>query len=405
MEDGVMKVHRILLLADAVRVVEDQTGILYFPGEFSGGMWKRYMNFCDVFVVVCRKCRGIINSETAKRNYEEKPEGNIEVCCVKDKFESIKSYFSLSVKKYNCQLIEREIKKSDAVIVRTFSSMSAGMFHRIINKYHKKVLVESVGCSWDAMWNHGVRGKILAPYSFFTTRKIIRNADYVCYVTDFFLQKRYPAMGKQIAVSDVDIPDTDVQVLDERREKIRNHKGKFKIATVGSVDVDYKGQKFVIQALAELKKHGNNQFEYYCIGGGNSRKLKILAERLGISERVFFPGAMLHDKVMEFLDEMDIYIQPSLLEGLPRSLVEAMSRGLPAFGSKAGGIPELLDEKCMFKRKEVGQIADILESVNEKMLLEWSERNFEAAKKYEPSKNNQRRIQFYREYIIECSGN
>ncbi len=405
MENGMMKVHRILLLADAVKLVEDQTGTFYFPGEFSVGMWKRYMDICDVLVVVCRKCRGIINSKTAKGNYEAKPEENIEVYCVKDRYENVKSYLSLSVKKYNYQLVEREIQKSDAVIVRTFSSMSAAAFQRIINKYHKKVLVESVGCSWDAMWNHGVRGKILAPYSFFSTRKIIKNADYVCYVTEFFLQTRYPAMGKQIAVSDVDIPDTDIQVLHNRSEKIRNHKGKYKIATVGSVGVDYKGQKFVIQALAELKKRGNNRFEYYCIGDGNSRKLKNLTGRLGISECVHFLGAMPHDKVMEFLGEVDIYIQPSLIEGLPRSLVEAMSKGLPAFGSKVGGIPELLDEKCLFKRKDVRQIADFLESLNVKMLLEYSERNFEVARKYEPSRNNERRIKFYREYIIECSEN
>ncbi len=47
MENGMMKVHRILLLADAVKLVEDQTGTFYFPGEFSVGMWKRYMDICD----------------------------------------------------------------------------------------------------------------------------------------------------------------------------------------------------------------------------------------------------------------------------------------------------------------------------------------------------------------------
>jgi glycosyltransferase involved in cell wall biosynthesis len=47
------------------------------------------------------------------------------------------------------------------------------------------------------------------------------------------------------------------------------------------------------------------------------------------------------------LDEADLYCLPSHTEGLPRSLVEAMARALPAVASSVGGVPELLDPACL----------------------------------------------------------
>ena len=51
--------------------------------------------------------------------------------------------------------------------------------------------------------------------------------------------------------------------------------------------------------------------------------------------------------VLNWLDDIDIYVQPSFQEGLPRALVEAMSGGRPAFASTTGGIPELLPADCL----------------------------------------------------------
>ena len=396
------KKNRMLFLADSSRVVEDDAGELFLPGEFSNGMLERYMRLCDEFVIVCRKDNRIFSNEEAKNSYNMQSSNKIEVVCIKDRFASIKNYFSLSEKKFNDKIIENEIKKADFIVVRAFSSMSTGRFYELLHKYHKKVLVESIGCSWAAMWNHGIRGKILASSSFFSTRKRIKNADYVCYVTKKFLQKRYPTKGKQISISDVDIPDLDIAILERRKEKIQNHVGVYRIGTVAAVNVDYKGQKYVIKALAWLRRRGNQEFEYHCVGGGSNEKLKRLSERLGVSDSVFFVGSLPHDKVIRFLDSIDLYIQPSLLEGLPRALVEAMSRGIPGFGSNVGGLPELLEKKCLFKKKSVKQIIKFLEMVNQEFLLEQAERNFEVAKKYEPKKNDKKRLEFYSRYVSEC---
>jgi len=63
---------------------------------------------------------------------------------------------------------------------------------------------------------------------------------------------------------------------------------------------------------------------------------------------------------MSWLDEIDIYLQPSLAEGLPRSLIEALSRGCPIIASRCGGIPELLDDECLIRPGVVSELRDQL---------------------------------------------
>lgn len=66
------------------------------------------------------------------------------------------------------------------------------------------------------------------------------------------------------------------------------------------------------------------------------------------------------DPVLNWLDEVDIYLQPSLKEGLPRALVEAMSRGCPAIGSRLAGIPELLADEDLIQPGNSSELRDVL---------------------------------------------
>ena len=50
------------------------------------------------------------------------------------------------------------------------------------------------------------------------------------------------------------------------------------------------------------------------------------------------------DKVFEWLDTIDLYVQPSLTEGMPRAAIEAMSRGCPVVVSDVGGLKNLVDK-------------------------------------------------------------
>jgi len=161
--------------------------------------------------------------------------------------------------------------------------------------------------------------------------------------------------------------------------------------------VRYKGIDTGIEAIERLVAMGND-VELRVLGDGNVRPYAELARSLGVSDRVNFDGTLpAGEPVFLWLDKIDIYIQPSLQEGLPRALIEAMSRGCPAAGAATGGIPELLPEEFVFKPRASDQLAKILDrminSASIRAKASW--RNYERAQDYRSDILNARRRKFF----------
>lgn len=281
------------------------------------------------------------------------------------------------------KMIKSAIAESDLVIGRLHSII--GM-HALCyaKKQGKKCFAEVMGDAWDGYWNHSWRGKLVAPYAFLMTRKVVRNADYASYVTSEFLQRRYPCPNESVAVSDVQLPALSEEGLKRRLEHIKAfNKHNLCLMTTGAVDVRYKGQEYVIRAIPALNKAGI-RVKYMLVGGGDSTYLQKVARKCGVEDQVEFKGRCSIDEVYAFLDEADIYIQPSLQEGLPRSVVEAMSRGCPVIGARTAGIPELIPPECVIGRRETrDSVETIIRIANSAKMKELAERNFKEAKKYQ----------------------
>lgn len=296
------------------------------------------------------------------------------------------------------QILEERIKTADVVFIR-LPSVIGNIAVDVCKKNGKKYLIEVVGCPWDAYWNYSLKGKLVAPGAMMLMKKKIENAPYVLYVTNQFLQHRYPTNGKQISCSNVELAPMSEEILTRRLWKIKNGGNIFNIGTAAGLDVLYKGQQYVIKALGELKKEGITNIEYQLIGGGTGDYLKKIAQECGVENQVKILGQLPHEEVFKWLDDLDAYIQPSRQEGLPRSVIEGMSRGLPCFGARTAGIPELLDSGCVFSNKstEVEEITNLLKKIiNDKELQErQAKRNFEEAKKYQRETLVERRTQFF----------
>lgn len=313
-------------------------------------------------------------------------------------FNSIKDILKRKVRKH----IEDEIKQSEYLIVRLPSFIGL-MSLKYIKKLNKPYLVEMVGCPFDALWNHSIYGKILAPIMYMLCKKEIKEAPYVVYVTNEFLQNRYPTKGKSISCSNVMLPKNNEDVLQNRLKKMQSEKLNKKIilgtcATVGS---RYKGQQNVIKAIKVLKEKGY-EIEYQLVGGGDNSYLKNIAKKYDSYENVKFMGVLTHTEVFDWLGTIDIYVQPSLTEGLPRSLIEALNRGCPAIGSDAGGIPELLVDKSIYPKKSYKEFVDAFEYVNMHR-KELAIINFEKAKEYENNKLEFRRSEFFKVFKESAS--
>ncbi|MCR4278607.1 MAG: glycosyltransferase family 4 protein [bacterium] len=95
----------------------------------------------------------------------------------------------------------------------------------------------------------------------------------------------------------------------------------------------------VIRALSLLPV----SWKFVILGDGEDRAmLERLANELGVWERVRFLGLCAHSDLPLFLQSADVFIRPSLSEGLGNSFLEAMSVGLPVIGTPVGGIPDFL---------------------------------------------------------------
>ena len=136
-------------------------------------------------------------------------------------------------------------------------------------------------------------------------------------------------------------------------------------------------------------------------GGGSSRYIENIARKYKVLDNVKILGSLPHDKVFELIDNIDIYIQPSLQEGLPRSVIEAMSRACPVIGSKTGGIPELINEEYIFNKKNIKEIEKLIENVgrNKEKLKSASKENFIKSKEFEKDKLRKKRENFYKEIL------
>lgn len=389
---------RLLFIYTAERVARDSRGNYYSSGNFSEEVWSRYYSLCDDFHAIMREGE-ILKEEEVKNQsgYSLLNTSKVIMHLVPDRFKQAKNYISFKLRRKEHEIYSEEIWKSDLVIVRSADVVPI----ELCKKYNKPYAVEVVGCPWDSLWNHSLKGKILAPIVFLCSKYIIRQAKYVLYVTNEFLQRRYPTNGKTVGCSNVSIHIAEMTVLAERLEHIKIHEGKIVLGTAAALYVRYKGQEYVIRALAELKKRGYTNFEYQVAGGGSSEYLLETARRYDVIDQFKVIGRLTHDEVLEWLKGVDVYIQPSLQEGLPRAVIEAMSRAVPCIGTAIAGIPELLDKEMLFSRKDYIEIANILEKLSLEDFERYAKRNYEKAKEYDVDVLGKRRKDFYMEFIKE----
>lgn len=258
--------------------------------------------------------------------------------------------------------------------------------------------VEVVTCTWDALWNYGTwQGKAYAPFSWWSTRRLVRKADYAVYETQRFLQGRYPARGAMVGCPIVELPEVDRSVLEQRLTRIASRQPPVRIGLIGALSVGFKGIDTAIEAL-RLRRADLPEFGLRILGAGDPGRWRKLADEAGLGSRVHFDGVLpAGDAVNRWLDDLDLYVQPSFQEGLPRGTLEAMSRGCPALASTAGGLPELLEPESLHRPGDAERLgALIVHAVSDRdWQLAQAERNFDVARRYSKPELDRVRSEFW----------
>ncbi|AFL81702.1 glycosyltransferase [Aequorivita sublithincola DSM 14238] len=104
-----------------------------------------------------------------------------------------------------------------------------------------------------------------------------------------------------------------------------------------------KGYDYALRSCKLLKER-NIAFSYTIIGGAGDEELQFLIDDLGLQDCVFLQKRIPQKEVFKLMLETSLLLMPSLEEGIPNVVVEAMAIGLPVISSDCGGVPELIEQ-------------------------------------------------------------
>lgn len=373
----------------------DAAGVVYSRAVFPYRIWQRYLNHFDSITILSRfrplaaheSVPKLIRSDGPKVTFVE--------------LNDLTRFPRWRQRRQNLEIITGHLATHDALIAR-LPSANGTLAATTARDLGKPCLIEVVGCPWDSFWNYGnLPGKIIAPVGWWRLRRATASASHALYVTREFLQTRYPSKGQTAHASNVEIPETPQAVLDHRLS--RGMGNPVKLGFIGYIGARTKGLQVLLKALADVQG-SLPDFRLEVLGNGDPQRWDATLQRLKLTDHVKFLGAYPPvQPVLDWLDTVDLYIHPSFQEGLPRALIEAMSRGCPALASTAGGIPELLDREYLHKpgdHRSLGrQMVELLNSEN--ALPSASRPNFEVATRYNAEILNQRRYEFFAKWIAD----
>ena len=197
------------------------------------------------------------------------------------------------------------------------------------------------------------------------TRVIVSRAATVTYISQY-LRSRYPHARpeRQFVFCSVDISEKDRA---QPRGRDDFDVTPFRLVAAGRLSAE-KGHTYLIRAMKSVVERSDRPVQLQVLGEGPERPaLEAEVKALGLEGHVQFVGYVKRGASLnQFLDKAQLYVLPSLTEGMGRGLIEAMSRGVPCLGTAVGGVPEYLDQACLVPAADATALADkILLVMNE----------------------------------------
>jgi lipopolysaccharide/colanic/teichoic acid biosynthesis glycosyltransferase len=252
--------------------------------------------------------------------------------------------------------MRRTLAQPGAVILRVPSQLSIVAAAQLRN-IRKPYGVEVVGDA-SAAFAPGVvevAGRALLRQWFtLSQKKICRNAIASSYVAEC-LRSRYPSRNgaETLVCSDVRLDQEWMRREPRSYERPGRH-----IVTVATLSQTYKGIDVLLRALADCRGKGF-PLTLTIVGHGKYQEsLARLATELAIDNCVRFVGCLpWGPSLTEQLDGADLFVLPSRVEALPRALLEAMARALPAIATTVGAVPELLPPNQLVEPGDVDGLA------------------------------------------------
>jgi glycosyltransferase involved in cell wall biosynthesis len=129
--------------------------------------------------------------------------------------------------------------------------------------------------------------------------------------------------------------------LFEAREKLHLPLNKKVLLSIGNL-VDVKGHTYLVDAMRIVLAKRNDVILVVVGSGFLKEGLQKKARELGLNQKVLFVGSRKHDEIPIWINASDLFVLPSLSEGFPTVIPEAMACGKPVIASRVGGVPEAI---------------------------------------------------------------
>jgi len=336
---------------------------VYSGGGLPYSVWDNYLKNFNKVLVYARRSSNLKDRKIISSNKDVL-------------FQLTEKYSSMFGLLRNVGRIKEElsdmIANCDVVLVRLPSVLGL-LAAEVALKQKRALWVEQVGNAKEAFANHGsIVGKLIASGFDYRNRSIVKKADFVSYVTEYKLQSDYPCNENAITVSLSDVIIRNILAKSEL-DKNRFYSDELEIGLIGGFDTKYKGQDILIKAIAKLPNNIKDNIKINLVGKGDFNWILSIVKGLGLEKNIRYIGALeAGDQVDEFLKGLSLYVQPSLTEGMPRAIIEAMAMGCPVIGSKVGGIPDVVSENLVHLKNDVDSLSKNIEKLynNRDLLFE-----------------------------------
>lgn len=282
---------------------------------------EKYINK-DKYLTVycCIKKIGRIGAEIIKRG------GDVISLNSTDKFYNLKTTYKLYklARKINPDLIH------SALFNANFHARVIGVLIRT------PVIIEEHGMYTWKRWYHIFIDRLLI---IFTYKVIVPSRS----VRDFLVTQEGLNFNKIVVLFNCIDPESLKleSTRDEERKKLSVTAKDFVIGAVGNLRRE-KGYNVLLNAFKKILARYSNVRLFVVGDGPLYMHLVEKAKELAVEKNVIFLGRRTH--ISGFLKALDLFVMPSLSEGLGIALIESIFAGVPSVASKVGGIREVAEE-------------------------------------------------------------
>jgi glycosyltransferase involved in cell wall biosynthesis len=142
--------------------------------------------------------------------------------------------------------------------------------------------------------------------------------------------------------SGIEFSNYDLNIdKDSNRKELGLKSDDVVIGTIGRLRPE-KGHEYLIKAIAEVLRKFPEVRLLIAGDGAEENKLKCLSDKMGIKDKVIFTG--FRNDIPEILSILDLFVLPSIEEGLPMAVLEAMASGRGIVATRIGGTEELIQD-------------------------------------------------------------